>query len=57
MKVTTHAFAAAKAIKSLDKLKLDPTERLAVLRTAANLLENEIECAAFKLSLLPILEG
>lgn len=54
---TMHALHAAKAINALAKLKLDPCDKLAVLKTAANMMENEITCAAMKLSLKKIVIG
>lgn len=51
MKVTQYALAAAKAIKCLEKLNLDPLDKLAVLRTAASMQEHEIAAATTKLLL------
>lgn len=57
MTPTMHGIHAAKVIKALDVTKLDPCDKLAVLKTAAHMLENEITCAAMKLSLKKIVLG
>lgn len=57
MQQMTHGIAAVKCIKVLEKYAIDPLDKLAVLRTAASLLENEIAAATTKLLLRKSLEG
>jgi len=56
LKPVAYALAAAKAIKSLEALNLDPLDKLAVLRAAASMMEHDINSASLKLALQKSLE-
>ena len=55
--VENHADAVVIAIKAIDKLGLSPVEKVMVLTTASQLLENQIEAAATAMALNTALNG
>ena len=46
-----HADAAVLAIKAIEDLDLTPIERIMVLTTATQIVENEVEAAATAMAL------
>ncbi len=55
--VQNHADAAIIAIEALADLGLSPVEKVMVLTTASQLLENQIEAAATAMGLSKALNG
>ena len=55
--VENHADAAIAAIRSLDDLGLTPVEKVMVLTTASQLMENQVEAAATAMGLNKMING
>ncbi len=55
--VENHADAAIAAIRSLDGLDLTPVEKVMVLTTASQMMENQVEAAATAMGLKKVLGG
>lgn len=55
--IENHADASIAAIRSLDGLGLSPVEKIMVLTTASQLMENQVEAAATAMGLKNIIEG
>lgn len=49
--IENHADAVVLAIQALDKLALSPIEKIMVLTTASQLMENQVEAAATAMAL------
>ena len=54
--VENHADAAVIAIKAIDKLGLTPVEKVMVLTTASQIVENQVEAAATAIGLKKMLD-
>jgi len=46
MNIAQHTSAASKAIASLDEFKLTPQEKMAALKTAAAIIDHEVQASA-----------
>lgn len=57
MNVENHADAAILAIQAIDDLGLSPVEKIMVLTTASQLMENQVEAAATAMGLKKIIDG
>ena len=57
MNIENHADAAIMAIKAIDKLDLTPVEKIMVLTTASQLMENQVEAAATAMALKNAING
>ena len=55
--VENHADAAILAIQAIDKLGLSPVEKVMVLTTASQLMENQVEAAATAMALNAAING